>query len=571
MRKIACLLAVILLLTTAMAGCGDNSDNPPKIEGESGNVSSSDTDVSSSDEIYSSEENVSSTDDSVNSVVSNYSKYDTSTSSSSSSASSSSKKDTSDATNVTYEKPFEGNTAVLYNPQSSCYDQLAEEKRLSIVNMGNTVQPKGITRYISYKGNDKNDGLSPETAWATMKNLDFEDADTVLFERGGIYRGNFRVSNNTTYSSYGTGPKPVFYTGTRNYGGDKELWKKTSAENIWAVRVGNVTDIGNIIFDNGKQCGLKVLKTYKNLKQDYQFYHHMDTGVLYLYLSEGNPGELFSSIEFASGHGIRSRSAPKNIVIDNLCVKYSGLHGISFNTGADNCIVRNCEIGYIGGSMSDEGYGRLGNGVEFINSYSNCLVENNWVYQCYDTGLTFQNCGYYKTVEDNMVFDSNLIEYCVMNIEIFTAGEAGANKIVGVGTNCRFTNNILRFAGFGWGVHNRIGSSDTATANISFYKGNGSGIYGAENFIVENNILDTSYFSLISVGFPNDPNGQGPTIRNNTYVQRVTEKSIGVWIKKSYTDQKYLYGLRMPASTKEELEAAVNAVDLSPTAIIFEQ
>ena len=557
MKKIALLMAVVLLFT-ALAGCNGDDNQPPKIQDES-NISSSSSEPSSSEDNYSSEENTVSSEESISNV--------------SSTNSTSSKPTSATDANKVYEKPFEGNAAILYNKQTSCYDEIAEQKRLSIVNMENTVQPKGVTRYISYKGNDENDGTSPETAWATFKNLDFEECDTVLFERGGIYRGALKVTSNTTYSSYGTGPKPVFYTGTKNYA-DKNLWKKTSAENIWAVRVGNVKDIGNIIFDNGKKTALKVLKTYKNLKIDYQFYHHTNTGVLYLYLSEGNPGELFSSIEIATGHGIQTKGNPTNIVIDNICVKYSGLHGISFRQGANNCIIRNCEIGYIGGSMSDDGYGRLGNGIEFVNSYTNCLVENNWVYQCYDTGITFQNCGTTYLLEDNMVFDGNLVEYCVMNFEIFTASATVVNGVAqkrGNATNCRFTNNILRFAGFGWGVHNRIGSTDICTANISFYKGYGTGLYGCENFIIENNILDTSYYSLISVGFPNDPNGFGPTIRNNTYIQRVSEKSIGVWVRKDYNSVAYLYGEKLPASNEQELETAVKTVDTSPTAIIFEQ
>lgn len=555
MKKFA-LLTVAVLMLTLFSGCGGekgNQSTPKPDKTSSISDTSSDFESSENESVYSSEENKADTE-----TVSN--NKTTGGSSKNSSATSSDVSDSTGEKNSEkiYEKPITENTAVLYNPQSSSYDKLSEEKRLSVINAPDTIKPNGETRYISFKGNDDNDGKTPATAWATAKPLLVEDCDTVLFERGGIYRGILKIKSDTSYGAYGTGPKPVFYTGTKNYA-DKTLWKQTPVENIWAVRVGSVTDIGNVIFDNGKKVGMKVLKTYKNLKEDYQFYHHADNGVLYIYLSEGNPGELFNSIELAYGHGVQSGGTPKNIVIENLCIKYAGLHGISFRKDADNIVVRGCEIGYIGGSMSE--YGRLGNGVEFVNAYSNCTVENCWIYQCYDAGVTFQNPSGQRLTEDNMVFKDNLIEYCLYNVEIYTSE-------TGVVTNSLISNNILRFAGYGWGTHNRIGSTDIVATHFSFYKGNGSGVQGSQNFIIENNIFDTSIYSLIAVGFPNDSEGKGPIVRNNTYIQRSGTSGYAAWIKGD--DQSTTNGVKLPATTQQELEQSVKEVDLSPKSIILE-
>ena len=558
MRKSAILMTAVLILSL-FAGCnGDKTETNTKKSDKTSSISStssvSSDDSSESEIVYSSEENRSDAETSNSNRT-----FDNNRVNSSKTSSTLSDSDKDENVEKVYEKPITENTAILYNPQSSSYDKLSEEKRISVINAPDTVKPNGETRYISYKGNDDNDGKTPATAWATAKPLVVEDCNTVLFERGGIYRGLLKIKSDTSYGAYGSGPKPVFYTGAKNYA-DKTLWKQTPVKNIWEVRVGSVTDIGNVIFDNGKKIGMKVLKTYKNLKEDYQFYHHSDNGVLYLYLSEGNPGELFNSIEIAYGHGIQSGGTPKNIVIENLCVKYAGLHGISFRKDADNIIVRGCEIGYIGGSMSE--YGRLGNGIEFVNSYSNCTVENCWIYQCYDAGVTFQNPSGTKLVENNMVFTDNLIEYCLYNVEIYTS------ETNGLITNSYIANNILRFAGYGWGTHNRIGSTDIVASHFNIYKGNGSGVQGSQNFIVENNIFDTSIYSLVAVGFPNNAEGKGPTVRNNTYIQRGGTSGYAAWIKG--TDESSTTGTKLPATTQQEFEQSIKEVDSSPKSIILE-
>lgn len=49
----------------------------------------------------------------------------------------------------------------------------------------------GTAYYISNSGSDENDGLSPETAFATpaaLKNVGLQSGDAVFFERGGIWR-----------------------------------------------------------------------------------------------------------------------------------------------------------------------------------------------------------------------------------------------------------------------------------------------------------------------------------------------------------------------------------------------
>ena len=71
------------------------------------------------------------------------------------------------------------------------------------------------TYYLSNQGNDANDGLSPQTAWQTLEqvnNTTLADGDTILLQRGQVFRGELnprRVYTHLTYGAYGQGPRPV--------------------------------------------------------------------------------------------------------------------------------------------------------------------------------------------------------------------------------------------------------------------------------------------------------------------------------------------------------------------------
>ena len=70
----------------------------------------------------------------------------------------------------------------------------------------------GKAYYVSNSGNDKNDGLSPETAWATLEKViktNLKYGDAVFFERGGTWYGYIGEHYGVAYSAYGTGEKPV--------------------------------------------------------------------------------------------------------------------------------------------------------------------------------------------------------------------------------------------------------------------------------------------------------------------------------------------------------------------------
>ena len=180
--------------------------------------------------------------------------------------------------------PVSFNTALLYNAQHSSYDEKAEQRRQEILAMPDTVKPSetGKTYYISYKGNDQNDGLSAEKAWRSSARLGMvadtlNEGDVVLFERGGLYRGAFVLTSGVTYGAYGEGCKPNIYGSQRDYA-FPELWTASKEEGVWEMRVDNLNDIGNIVFNHGEKCGTKKLKN--KLMKNGDFYHDTDNAIL---------------------------------------------------------------------------------------------------------------------------------------------------------------------------------------------------------------------------------------------------------------------------------------------------
>ena len=163
------------------------------------------------------------------------------------------------------EMPFEGNAAYLPYEDgrfSSQFDDEAEALRKEILDLKDSKPKVNKTYYVSYKGNDNNDGLTPETAWATVQWVNYlvEPFSAVLFERGGVYRGVVNVKSNVFYGAYGEGPKPCIYGSPKNYA-DESLWTKYS-ENVWQIELDeNITDVGNITFDHGKVCAMKVFSS----------------------------------------------------------------------------------------------------------------------------------------------------------------------------------------------------------------------------------------------------------------------------------------------------------------------
>ena len=367
----------------------------------------------------------------------------------------------------------------------------------------------GVRNYYvsSSTGSDSNSGTDESHPWKTLAKVSSVLNEgsykyNIYLKRGDIWRGEYLKTNktsNVTITTYGSGAKPVI-TGSPENGANAAKWTEV-ATNIWQYAGSDSwADVGNVVFNDGERYGRKVVQlyvknataqtitdfthptagaqsvrfsSYTDLKNDLDFYHDKNfsggsgaSGYLYLY-STSNPGSRFSSIEFSvKQHGIEIYKAD-NVRVDNVCVKYVGGHGIAGQgLNMQNILIQNCEFGWIGGSISDRiknsvigtetvAYDlRYGNAVEIYGGCNNFRVQNNYIYQVYDAGITQQyNCGG-NTDSDhtanqlNIYYHNNVIENCNYSIEYFLSNcPAGNSSYI---NNFQITDNIMWNAGRGF-------------------------------------------------------------------------------------------------------------------------
>ncbi len=424
-------------------------------------------------------------------------------------------------------------------------DVIAEQMKKDVMNAPNTqeIYADKITQvyYISEKnGSDENDGKTPETAFKTIqgayKKMRFPTAGTaMLFERGGVYRGQISSSMGKIYGAYGEGAKPILMQSRKNYA-DESLWVPVEDHpNVWMC-TDKLVNVGIMAFDHDIQDYSEAAydETYgliMNLRQfgfdgihelsgDLQFYSVLpnesvsQAGELYLYCEGGNPGKRFSSIEIGEKIDIVD-GVGDGCIFDNLSLKFTGGHGIGFGS-TENITVTNCIFSWIGGSTLStdfHGTGRCinyGNAVEVYGSCNNYKVQNCWFYQVYDTAVTHQrSTADGDCIQKNVSYLNNLMELVYWGIEFYNKpAETNPGKYKRQVQNVRSAYNVLRKGGYGWGsiVRHRtceLYSGDTIPDDNS-------------GCSAEYNIFDRAYGDLLrlkenSTEFDN----------NNIYVQHI--------------------------------------------------
>ena len=445
-------------------------------------------------------------------------------------------------------------------------DRQAERLKRRILNSPTEVKPSGVIYYFSADGDDANDGLSPQTplrSIAKLNTLDLKPSDGVLFRRGDVWRGKITTRKGVTYSAYGKGAKPRIYGSPCDAAVEGE-WIATATPNVYMYSLELSDDVGTLVFNGGEQNAIKILKVYHadgtttnvytgepfaggcDLKRDLDFFHdYRDEKRLYLCSTEGNPSERFESIELLTRGNIIN--ATDNVHIDNLCLMYGGSHGIGSGT-TKSLRVTNCEIGWIGGSMllpaPPEGGrdARYGNGIEIYGGCDEFVVDNCYIYQCYDAGITNQN---QDDVSDssrtmrNVSFTNNLVERCEMSIEYYLGAQMKPTE--SIIENFLIEGNILRLAGYGWGCQH---PEPAWAAHIKSWWMHQNEAY---NFTIRRNIFDRSDANVINIVAADAE--RLPQMEQNTYVQYLGGD--GGRIGQPWAD--YKFDEQFPASVEQAL------------------
>lgn len=383
--------------------------------------------------------------------------------------------------------------------QALSYFAQADNRRKEILSSPTKVTYTGTAYYVSNSGDDKNDGKTPETAWATVAHVNqapLKKGDAVFFERGGLWRCEVYLlcQQGVTYSAYGEGEKPVFTLSPED-GANTSKWslysEGTNGEKIWVYHR-NMYDCGNLFFDGGKSWAYKVAPHWRKgrwmnadgtdfdvkaqLYRNHAFFSSVDSGLpktdkveyiwypdyvtdgpLYLRCDEGNPGDVFDSIEFACrGKGNNSGfiELQDGCTADNLCVLYVGTQGI-MSANKDSTI-QNCETGWCGGAMlSDNGkelfappaalVNVAGGGIGFGGK--NNIANNNYVHDTFQEGMTLEKGT--NDPQQNNVISGNLLERTRDSI-LIVHWDTDMNAAP-YWTNVDISDNIAMMSGFTWG------------------------------------------------------------------------------------------------------------------------
>ena len=407
-------------------------------------------------------------------------------------------------------------------------DTLKSARIEEIRNTATEIEVLGKTYYVSAQGNDSNDGLSANTAIKTLEKLgtiNVESGDAVLFRRGDTFRGTITAAGGVTYSAYGEGAKPIITPSPEN-AAYKEAWILTETPNVYKYHR-EIKNVGGIFMNGGEDYGYLVVvgndgidktskKAYTGLAslENKYFYSDLETGELYLRWDAGNPGEIYDSVELNTGVSAISCGSRSNITIDNLHIRNAGIHGVAASAG-NSLTVKNCEIGWIGGSIQGgKGTTRLGNGVEVYGGTNGYYVDNCYVYECYDAGITHQiSSGSSRIIMKDVVYTNNLIEKCNYNIEYFLSAPTN-EQVERRMENILFKNNFLSNSGYGWGQQRPDKGNDVhiRTGGNTFNK--------ADNYVIEGNIFDRGRNALLNIGAKYEQ--WLPVMNNNTYVHTYT-------------------------------------------------
>ena len=289
-------------------------------------------------------------------------------------------------------------------------DDAAASMKEHIYNTRGEVDVTGNVYYVSANGNATASGTEANPISVDAINeLSLKIGDAVLFKRGDTFRLTSEISlvSGVTYSAYGEGEKPELYGSVKNYA--EAQWYQKS-ENIWQTTL-DVSDVGVMVFDGGDTVGVKQ-DMEARLTKNGDYMNDTVWNVLFLYCDKGNPSNVYESIELATVSSVLYGHAVSDVLVDNLSIKYTGSHAVHFRADytkneTSNVTVSNCEIGWGGGFWFESkgtGHGeQYGNGIEFYGPAEDINVNNCYVYQQFDAGVTFQEMGYvdYK----NITFD----------------------------------------------------------------------------------------------------------------------------------------------------------------------
>lgn len=368
--------------------------------------------------------------------------------------------------------------------------------------------------YVDTTGSDDSSGLVGKP-WKTLSKVNsatLNPNDSVLFKRGHSWRGQLipKSGDSTgvvTYADYGSGKKPIIM-GSVNKSKTTD-WTLYST-GVWRLSDTISPDVGNLIYNKATSSFGKKKMLASQLASTDDYYYDIPTKVLYI-ISPSNPASRYTDIELALRNHIVYFQNTQYVTVRNLALKYGAAHGFG-GGNTKNWTIKHCEISYIGGGNlnQDSTNIRFGNGIEFWANASNHIVDSNYIWQIYDTGITNQS--HTSTViQENIYYRDNIVYQC--GLASFEMWARPSSSIV---RNIQVLRNTFMAGGGGWGVQRpdpyginillSYNEAQTDTIKIQNNRLWNSNI----NFAIPTNIVGNNYTKL--------------KMKNNRYCQYDTSK-----------------------------------------------
>jgi len=356
-------------------------------------------------------------------------------------------------------------------------------------------------------GDDANDGLTLDTAWQTMTNVNgtaFEPGDNIYFARGEIWREQLTVPSSgnatdyITFGAYGSGEKPIISGGdlddrVTGWGGPDANgeYNKTYAIEPRVVIGDNVTltkgTVGSLVTTEWNYSG----------------------GKLYL----GQDPATYSTLEVGQRSSVIEINSLNYISINNLTIEGSNTNGnIYIHNDSTYIRVQNCTL------RRAFGYGLLARGSDYLTIDSNTAEDIN----SQDVGTSGD--GFFFRVDedendDSCKYSTISNNICLNNIDRDTIGGTGIDDSI-------FINNVVSEIDFepnaNQSTSRNIICNNTASRVIFSISGNGQVCEG--NTICNNTLVNDENINVILVS-----RGNGTTeIYGNNIIQNDDDSAIKI-------------------------------------------
>lgn len=394
------------------------------------------------------------------------------------------------------------------------------------------VSAGAATYYISDSGDDGMDGRTPARAIRTLgrlQGLDLHGGDSLLFARGGEWRGALMLRSGDAgaplvYGAYGAGAAPVLKGSILS--SEEADW--VFRDGFWVYGGLLPAEVGNIIFEGGVgRRRWRLEECVDNL----DFHYDVPEGVLRVKAAE-NPVAALGNVEIALNRNVVTGYGVCHVVVCDLAICYGAAHGIQL-TGCSHVEITRNEISWIGGGtcpgMTEV---RYGNGVELWGGNDHISVTGNHIHDIYDTGVTNQNHSS-SARQEHILYAGNVIERCGMySFEMWNNGLDGSTL-----KDVAFVGNECRDAGGGWGrqrpdivgYHINWGAVHAETVDIVI----------ADNTFIDGNGLVLGYID--ATGVP--PWYSAVVMRDNIYSIGASARHKACYLFCDNIDKTYAFGI----------------------------